>query len=642
MSSTFMGLEIGKRGLASHQQALHVTGHNISNAENKEYSRQRVIIKSADPIYIPSLNRGNVPGNIGQGSVVSQVERIRDAFVDDRIVKEKNAMGYWKTKDNFIKQIEMIYNEPSAQGIRSRLDQLWKSWQALSKHPEERSTRAVVKEKAVHLANEVQHLYRQLYDLQQNANRQIEHKVKEVNLLGKNIRALNERILKSEAVGDNPNDLKDKRDALIEKLSSIVNITIGRSDKDELIVYIGSENFVQGEVIRPLTVKMDPDKNGMFSVQWEDKDRPGKNKDIQIKGGELGGLLEIRDKHLRNNINDLNAFAINLVDLTNEVHRDGFSRRNETNINFFTHLNISDNSEGNFDLDNDGVADSTAIFKIAGNNKVDASAAIGINGTLTLVTNDTSQSRVNIDYKSSDTVLTVMKKINDARTGVVAYINHNKEFTIKATIAKDKDKLNFMIRHLEDSNQFLVGLTGILKNTGPQGAFDYRKTNEIRKLSPFINREHITIAPKFNPAAYMSVSANILKNIDNISAAQGKDIGGKGDFNKSNGVGDGSNALRIARLKHLNTMVDSSTTFNDFYTALIGRIGAQGQEAKDRVKNQETMLKNLNNLRESVSGVNLDEEMANMVAFQHGYNAAARVISTMDRMLDTIINRMGV
>jgi flagellar hook-associated protein 1 FlgK len=87
-------------------------------------------------------------------------------------------------------------------------------------------------------------------------------------------------------------------------------------------------------------------------------------------------------------------------------------------------------------------------------------------------------------------------------------------------------------------------------------------------------------------------------------------------------------------------MVDSKTTFTEFYTALIARIGSQGEESKDRIENQTTLLKNLENMRQSVSGINLDEEMANMVAFQHGYNASARVISTMDKMLETII-RLG-
>jgi flagellar hook-associated protein 1 FlgK len=635
MNSTFMGIEIGKRGLMSHQQALHVTGHNISNAENKDYSRQRVVITSADPLYVPSLNRANTPGNIGQGSMVSIVERIRDSFIDDRIITEKNTMGYWKARNEYIYQVEMVYNEPSDQGLRSRLDELWRAWEELSKYPEERGTREVVKEKAVALTSEVQHVYKQLYDLRQAANREIEARVNQINLYARDIRDLNERILKAEAVGDQPNDLKDKRDALIEKLSFMVDISVGRTDKDEIIVYIGSENLVQGEVLHELQAVADPENNGFFKVLWKKTGR-----DVYYSGGELASLVEIRDRVLRDNINSVNAFAINLADLTNEVHRDGFGRRNETNIDFFRHMLLSDNVEGNVDLNNDGVDDITAIFKVSGNNKIDASAAIGITGTLTFVTNDEIEAEVQIDYNASDTALSVIKKINDARLGVVAYINHNSEVALKATIARDTDKKNFIIRHLEDSGQFLVGLTGVLKQSGAQGAFDYRRVGDIAKFLP--DREHVTIAPKFNPASHMAVSADIINDIDKIAAAQGKDIGGTGDFNRSSGIGDGSNALRMARLRHINAMVDNNTSFNDFYISVVSRAGTQGEEAKDRVQNQETLLKNLTNLRQSVSGINLDEEMANMVAFQHGYNASAKVISTMDNMLDVIINRLGV
>ncbi len=634
MNSTFMGIEIGKKGLMAHQQALHVVGHNISNAENKEYSRQRVIISSADPLYVPALNRSNTPGNIGQGAAVATVERIRNEFIDDRIATEKDVMGYWKTKNDFIYQIEMVYNEPSDRSLRTRLDELWRAWEELSKYPEERSTREVVKEKAVNLTNDVRQLYRQLYDLQQDANRQVFHRVNQINLYARDIRDLNERIMKSEALGDSPNDLKDRRDALIEKLSELVNVSVGRSDKNELIVYISGENLVQGEIFRPLEAKMNPENKGYYSVVWKDT-----GTHVTLKGGELTGLLEVRDKILRDNINDMNAFAINLSDLTNEVHRDGFGKRGETNVNFFKHVMISDNVEGNHDLNNDGYADVTAVYKVSGNNKVDASAAIGIKGTLTLVTNDEREMEVNVTYAPSDTVLTVIKKINDTKSGVVAYINHNGQLALKATISKDNDNKNFMIRHLEDDGQFLSGLTGILKQSGPQGAFDYHRVNDIVKFLP--DREHVTITPQYNPASYITVSEEVMGDADKIAAAQGKDIGGTGDFNKSNGIGDGSNALRLAHLRHKNAMIDSNTTFNEYYNALIARVGTQGEEAKDRIRNQETLLKNLTNLRESVSGINLDEEMANMVSFQHGYNASARVVSMVDKMLETII-RLGV
>ncbi|HPS58970.1 MAG TPA: flagellar hook-associated protein FlgK [Spirochaetota bacterium] len=635
MNSTFMGLEIGKRGLMTHQQALHVTGHNISNADNKEYSRQRVVITSADPIYLPAMNRSNGANDIGQGSTVLAVERVRDSFIDDRIVTEKNTMGYWKSKNDFIFQIEGIYNEPSEQSLRSRMDQMWTAWQELSKYPEERSTREVVKEKSVHLANEVNNIYRQLFDLREDANRQVEHNVDQINLYAREIRDLNERIQKSEALGDNPNDLRDKRDAAIEKLSTIVNISVGRSDKDEVIVYIDGENLVQGSIFRPLKVVKNPENDGMFDVVWRDTGTP-----VFIKNGELAGLIDVRDNIIRQNMNDINSFAINLADLTNEVHKDGFGRKGDTNNNFFTHLNISDNTEGNFDIDEDGAAtnDVTAIFKVAGKNKVDASAAIGINGTITFKRNTKDDPYVWVDYNKTDTVNSVIKKINDADYGVSAYLDHNGNFAIKATVSKDNNKKNFMLLHLEDSNEFLVGITGVLKQSGENGAFDYRKTDDIMKFLP--DREHVTITPKFNPAAYLSVSSEIIQDVDKIAASRGKDIGGTGDYNTTNGIGDGTNALQVASLRHKEAMVDSRATFNDFYTAIISRIGTQGEETKNRLENQETLLTNLENMRQSVSGINLDEEMAAMVQFQHGYNAAARVISTMDKMLETVI-KMG-
>ncbi len=640
MQSTFMGLEIGKRGLMSHQKALQVTGHNISNAENKEYSRQRVVITATDPIYDPSLSRAETAGQLGQGSEVAIVERIRDHFIDDRIVQVKNELGYWNSKDGFIKQIEYVLKEPTDESIRHRMDKFWTSWQELSNNPELRSTREPVKRRGMALAAQINHVYKQLDQLQKDANREVGIRVAEINVIARNIRDLNERILKSEAMGDHPNDLMDRRDALIENLSSMVDITVGRSDQDEVIVYIGSENLVQGEVLHELEAVADPANHGYYKVMWK-----GENNQVPIKRGQLAALIETRDVILRDNINQINSLAVNMTDLFNEVHRDGFGRNGSTNNDFFREIMISDNTEGNFDLNHDGIMkdvdDVTAIYKVAGNNKIDASAAIGITGTLTFVereNDDGSRDYVTINYNKTDSVNMVIKKINERKSGVVAYINHNGQLALKATVANDNDKKNFMIRYLEDSGQFLVGLTGVLKQSGNQGAFDYSRINEIKKLLP--NRNQITITPKQNPAVYMAVSEAVQLDIDKIAAAQGKDIGGTGDFNKTNGIGDGNNALRIAHLRHKAAMIDNNSTFNDYYIAVVANVGTQGEEAKDRVRNQTTLKDNLEGLRKSVSGVSLDEEFSNLVAYQHGYTAAAKVITTFDKMLEIVI-RMG-
>lgn len=630
MNSTFMGLEISRRGLMSHQQALNVTGHNISNAENKEYSRQRVVITSADPIYTPGLTRGENPGSMGQGSVVEIVERIRDSFIDDRIMTEKNQMGYWETRNSYIYQIEGVYNEPSDSSIRTKNDQLWIAWQELSKYPEQRSTREVVKEKAVSLSNEINNVFRQLDELQQNANREIALRVDTINTYAGDIRDLNVRILKAEAVGDQPNDLKDRRDALVEKLSSLVNVSVSRSDKDEVIVYVGSENLVQGEVLHRMKTRLNPENKGYYDVVWEKSEKP-----VYYSSGELKALVDIRDVVLRENINNINGLALNITDLTNEVHRDGFGKNGLTNVNFFREIPLSDKVDGSYDLDNDGMDDVTALFKVAGTTRLDASAAVGITGTLSFALNDESEERVQIDYTRTDTVNSIIKKINDAKIGMSAYIDHNGHFAIKATAAKDNDRKNFMIRYMEDSGQFLVGMTGILQRNGRDGAYDYREIGAMRQLAP--DREHLTLTPRTNPASYIAVSKDIMLDVDSIAAGKGQDIDGTNDFNTPNGIGDGTNAIAIANLRHKNTMVESSSSFNDFYISLISKIGSQGEESKDRVENQEMLLKNLTNLRESVSGVNLDEEMSNMVAIQHGYNASARMISTISQMLDTII-----
>jgi len=112
-------------------------------------------------------------------------------------------------------------------------------------------------------------------------------------------------------------------------------------------------------------------------------------------------------------------------------------------------------------------------------------------------------------------------------------------------------------------------------------------------------------------------------------------------------TGDGSNALELAQLlKDSLTMAlpgskEPTGTFEDYYQAIIGELGVAGQQAERMVENQETLVAALKNNREAVCGVSLDEEMANMIRFQHAYNAAARMVTTIDELLDRIINHMG-
>jgi flagellar hook-associated protein 1 FlgK len=335
----------------------------------------------------------------------------------------------------------------------------------------------------------------------------------------------------------------------------------------------------------------------------------------------------------------MDLLAINLADTVNEVHRDGFGLTKETNINFFRIDPLSRNIRGNYDLSGDGIDDVSAIFKIAGKNALTADRPIGVAGTMTFVKNDMEHTPVYVTYRPDMSLQDVIHAINRSDAGVVAYLNHNNNLVLKGKEASDNYLTNFMIRHVEDSGEFLTGFAGLLQNSGPAGAFDYRRIDEINKLQSTLDR--ITLTSTIHPAGAMYLSNEVEGNTSLIAAGLGKDVGGTGDANMAFGAKDGGNATRIAQaMRHKSTMVGEYRNSDEFYNALIAKAGIESKTAKEQVENQKLILTNLENLRQSVMGVNLDEEMAAMVQFQHGYNAAARVMQTMNELLDKLINHL--
>ena len=233
MSSAFTGIEIGKRGLLAHQTALYVTGHNVSNAETEGYSRQKVTLEVFDPLYVPGLTRELTPGQIGQGVQIEKILRARDMLLEDRILSEKNGLSYWQSMSDWIRQVELVHNEPTESSIMHLLDRFWASWQELANNPEETAAREAVRENGIAVSRHINHNYEALKSIRDNIESSIRARVEEINSIAASIAKLNREILRSESSGDNPNDLWDRRDLLVERLSELTDIGIGRSDKDE-------------------------------------------------------------------------------------------------------------------------------------------------------------------------------------------------------------------------------------------------------------------------------------------------------------------------------------------------------------------------------------------------------------------------
>jgi len=348
----------------------------------------------------------------------------------------------------------------------------------------------------------------------------------------------------------------------------------------------------------------------------------------------------MRDGDARQEIQSLDLMAVNFTDLVNEVHRQGFGLDGERGPDFFVQRPFVENVNGNYDSKGTGAFDSTWVFRVTGTNTLQAKEAIGLAGTLTL---PGRQGNVTVDYRSTDTVEDLITRINLSGAEVVARLNSEGKMSLKATPAADTGNPDFVLRGLEDSGQFLVGYSGILAASGPAGAYTWHKADAVQALrqpgaagaaNPTAGAQ-FSVAPLAHPAAWIEVNPKLALDPGSVAAASGVD-------GRSAGIGDGTTALAIAQLRTTPVMVGVTSTFDSYFADRVAGIGLKGEEASRTLDTVKLVMKDLTDTRESLSGVNTDEELSAMITYQNAYAAIARFVSTFDQMLNIIINRMGV
>ena len=623
MGSTFSGIELGKRSIMAHTDAITTAGHNISNANTEGYSRQRVQLKEFDPLYKPDLERAERAGMIGQGMDSQSINRVRDELLDQRITEQQHSESYWETRSKYYTMIEQIYNEPDDVSIRSNMDKFWEGWQELSVHPESQAARQAVVTRGESLADSIKTKWEALMGVGNLINGDIEATVKQVNDYTRQIAALNAEIVRSLGMGDNPNDLLDRRDLLVDKLSKIINITSDRRDSDEFMVHLDGHVLVQGGIARGFELETVVDNNGYDKLVWKDT---GNN--AVIKGGTLGALIELRDVDIRSEVQSLNTMTMNFSDLVNDIHRNGYGANNVTGLDFFTQHSFVENVNGNYDRDGDGTLDHSYIFRFTGTTKLNPQEQIGLEGVMTL---SGPGGNVQVAYHPTDTVETVINRINDSNGEVKAYLDRNNNLVLKGTTASAVENPDFVIRHVEDSGFFLTGYTGILQASGAAGAYDYAQADAVQALAG----AQFAVSPVLNPAGYIEVNQALKNDVMSVAAAY-KD--NSGNVN----AGDGRAAVEIAAIRNTKVMIGHERTFDDYFADSVTNVGLKGEQAENMHLSHSAVMEDLRSLRDSISGVNIDEELADIIKFQHGYNAAAKFVTVWDSLLDTIINRLGV
>lgn len=337
-----VGLYASVSGLLSAQRAVDVASHNIANADTEGYSRQRADQSAALPM-------GRAPyGQVGTGVQIDAIRRIRDGLLDRQVRQESSPLGEASARAEAIGQIEDILGEPGTGALSTKLAAYYDGWNKLSTNPENYNLRISLRESAVELATTFNRLYSDLQGLRQDLNDRIDTEISDINSKASQIANLNLQIGAAIAAGQNPNDLKDQQDLLIEQLSSMVKLqAVEEGSSGMTNIYVGGDPLVLRTnqfdlALAPINPLTDT------SVVVYAPTGLGAN----VTGGSLKGMLDIRNTTLGvlappagqtgGLVYQLNQLAANLIADTNALHTQGFGLDGTTTLNFFNGTDAGD------------------------------------------------------------------------------------------------------------------------------------------------------------------------------------------------------------------------------------------------------------------------------------------------------------
>jgi len=227
MPSTFGSINIALRAVLANQQAMEVISHNVANVNTPGYSRQEALLVAGEPWTEPGLNRNNMPGQMGTGVQVKQIRRQTSSFFDQRIRSESQTLGRWQIERDALQQVSTMFTEPSETGLAAALDRFWTSWQDLASNPESMAARETLVQGTKNMTAIFNAFDSQLTGQQRDTDRRLDDYVQEVNSLANELARLNVLVVRVQAVGDQPNDLLDQRDLILDRLAEIVDIQYG-------------------------------------------------------------------------------------------------------------------------------------------------------------------------------------------------------------------------------------------------------------------------------------------------------------------------------------------------------------------------------------------------------------------------------
>ena len=602
MASTFFGLNIAYSGLQASQTNVNVTANNISNVNTKGYTRREVEQSAATPLKVSQSY-----GMAGSGVNVDNINQIRNEYYDKQFFKAQTNFSEYEIKNNYINQIEdCFFKSDNASDFNTIFNNMFNILSNLESNAENDNLKAQFISEAENLCEYFNAQNANLENLQKSLNDEIKITIDSIDSYAKQISTLNKQINAIEINGNKANELRDKRNLLLDDLSKLVDIDIletpiyngnNKSNINNFEVRIaGGQSLVNGYEFNklecvPKEYKVNQsDADGLYDIKWENgNDFSLNNKKI---GATLKGLIDLRDgnneeyfngtiKEVKNiNKNEYNLKITNIPNYLKDVSKISLPEKGKIKING----NLYDYKSWSFNKDTNEF-DFNIISDDNLENIKDKQVSIGDN----------------IDYK-----------------GVPYYQNQMNEWvrsfsSIMNNIEKDAEN--------EYGNKDVLLFTGKDKITG----------NEFN-----LNEENINSS---NDSYYKLTAKNF-----SINKILKEDIK---NFGTNTSKNDGINASNT--IKELSKVKNDKDNFNfrgcsasEFLDCLTADISLSNNNAKTFAENYDNIRNSIEKNRLSVSGVDEDEEALNLVKYQESYNLSAKVMQILSEMYDRLILETGV
>ena len=585
MSGLFGTLNVGKSGMNVNQGAINTTSHNIANVDTDGYTRQRVKVVTNTPL----VSTGTFPGQIGTGAKIDSINRIRDTFIDYSLRKETSSLETSNVKNDYLYQVENIFNEPSDTGIASQLDAFFDAFQELSKNASSSSVRTAAIQTTIALTDNINYTYSKLSEQQANARTQIKTAVVNANAIIDRVDDLNKQIINLTVSGQTPNDLMDQRDSLLDELSGYFEISVEHTEYNGINVKpADSTGMVDSYLVNSETGSKTQKFSYITDIQQDDK-YPNLHNITYYLNGDTSSEDNMR--------------TIQVADLSDDQLKELQNGR----ILFANSYGEAVKADGNPIKNNTIVSAAKVQTFVPSSGKI--TGYVEIQDTIQGYKDDLDKLAKSIAY----TVNAIHSGKNDA-------VDDKLPFFVNKDVAK------------------------------------YDENGNLLNIAETINAES-----EIN-ASNITVNKELINDVMKIKTKTNDDKFDSTSDNDLDGSGDGARALAIATLKNtlikiqdfgvtINsrsdlTMIDSmniksdnsGSSITNYYGELINKLGIQAQDADREVTNKELIVDELENSKASISGVSLDEEMVNLIQFQHAYSANAKVISTVNDLLDVVLN----